>query len=128
MSVSDVCQKCGTPTNGEEALVEGQIWCHPCADGAAEPNLRQRGIDEAYRRYDGSAAQRLAFNCGVKWCLEQVPTTGTADLGGALRKLIHAVKTYQFTSADTPEKSMAAADLDDALDEARVVILEQRTA
>jgi hypothetical protein len=29
-----VCQKCGTPTNGEEALVEGKIWCHPCADAA----------------------------------------------------------------------------------------------
>jgi hypothetical protein len=28
------CQKCGTPTNGKEALVDGQIWCHPCADAA----------------------------------------------------------------------------------------------
>ena len=27
-----VCQKCGAPTNGEEALVDGQIWCHSCAD------------------------------------------------------------------------------------------------
>jgi hypothetical protein len=26
------CQKCGTPTNGEETLIRGQIWCHPCAD------------------------------------------------------------------------------------------------
>lgn len=26
------CQKCGSPTKGEEALVDGQCWCHPCAD------------------------------------------------------------------------------------------------
>lgn len=26
------CQKCGETTKGEEALVDGQIWCHPCAD------------------------------------------------------------------------------------------------
>lgn len=26
------CQKCGSPTRGEEAWVDGQIWCHPCAD------------------------------------------------------------------------------------------------
>jgi formylmethanofuran dehydrogenase subunit E len=26
------CQKCGAPTGGEEAFVDGQIWCHPCAD------------------------------------------------------------------------------------------------
>lgn len=26
------CQKCGRPTRSEEALVDGQIWCHPCAD------------------------------------------------------------------------------------------------
>lgn len=26
------CQKCGCETKGEEAWVDGQIWCHPCAD------------------------------------------------------------------------------------------------
>lgn len=26
------CQKCGCPTRGEEALVDWQTWCHPCAD------------------------------------------------------------------------------------------------
>jgi ribosomal protein S27AE len=26
------CQKCGDATKGEEAYVDGQIWCHPCAD------------------------------------------------------------------------------------------------
>lgn len=26
------CQKCHSPTNGEEAYVNGQIWCHSCAD------------------------------------------------------------------------------------------------
>ncbi len=27
-----MCQKCGALTKGEEALVDGQTWCHPCAD------------------------------------------------------------------------------------------------
>ena len=26
------CQKCGCATEGEEAWVDGKIWCHPCAD------------------------------------------------------------------------------------------------
>lgn len=26
------CQKCDCATKGEEALVDGQIWCHSCAD------------------------------------------------------------------------------------------------
>lgn len=30
------CQKCGVPTHGEEAWVDGQIWCHPCADASTE--------------------------------------------------------------------------------------------
>lgn len=29
------CQKCGQPTKSEEALVEGQSWCHPCADAVS---------------------------------------------------------------------------------------------
>ena len=28
------CAKCGEPTKSEEAWVDGQIWCHPCADAA----------------------------------------------------------------------------------------------
>lgn len=28
------CAKCGCETKREEALVNGEIWCHPCADGA----------------------------------------------------------------------------------------------
>lgn len=28
------CAKCGCETKGEAALVDGEIWCHPCADGA----------------------------------------------------------------------------------------------
>lgn len=31
------CQKCGEPTKSEEALVDGQIWCHPCADESSQP-------------------------------------------------------------------------------------------
>jgi hypothetical protein len=26
------CQRCGSPTYGEEAQIEDQYWCHPCAD------------------------------------------------------------------------------------------------
>jgi uncharacterized protein (DUF305 family) len=29
------CARCGCTTKGEEALVGGDIWCHPCADRAA---------------------------------------------------------------------------------------------
>lgn len=29
-----LCQKCGCSTKGEEAWVNDQIWCHPCADEA----------------------------------------------------------------------------------------------
>lgn len=29
------CKKCGAATNGEEAYVDGQIWCHPCADSVS---------------------------------------------------------------------------------------------
>lgn len=28
------CAKCGCETRGETALVNGEIWCHPCADVA----------------------------------------------------------------------------------------------
>jgi hypothetical protein len=34
-STMRVCAKCGCKTKGEEALVSGEIWCHPCADGVA---------------------------------------------------------------------------------------------
>ena len=42
------CQKCGIATKGEEALVNGQIWCHPCADAAPADEvmrLRTRLLD-----------------------------------------------------------------------------------
>lgn len=29
------CPKCGCETKGEAALVSGEVWCHPCADGVA---------------------------------------------------------------------------------------------
>lgn len=35
------CQKCGTETKGEEAWVNDQIWCHPCADAAVSPQERR---------------------------------------------------------------------------------------
>ena len=31
------CQKCGALTHSEEAYVNGEIWCHPCADALAKP-------------------------------------------------------------------------------------------
>jgi hypothetical protein len=31
-STDSLCAKCGCETKGEAALVDGQIWCHPCAD------------------------------------------------------------------------------------------------
>ena len=32
------CEKCGCALNGEAALIEAteEIWCHSCADNAAE--------------------------------------------------------------------------------------------
>jgi hypothetical protein len=46
------CQKCGETTKGEEALVDGQIWCHPCADtrssaGTALPTYPSNKAREA---------------------------------------------------------------------------------
>lgn len=52
--------------------------------------------------------------------LRSPPASG--GLEAALRKLINAIKTYQFSPADSPEQSMAAADLDDAVDEARTAL------
>lgn len=34
--VEQRCAKCGRETKGEAALVDGEIWCHPCADQAAD--------------------------------------------------------------------------------------------
>jgi hypothetical protein len=34
-STDQPCAKCGSETNGEAALVDGQVWCHPCADSAS---------------------------------------------------------------------------------------------
>src|SRR6185312_17494545 len=49
------CQKCGTPTQGEEAWIDGQIWCHPCADAVSvtsttcsPPVLCAGGIDPGF--------------------------------------------------------------------------------
>jgi hypothetical protein len=39
------CQKCGAATGGEEAWIEGQIWCHPCADAVAEPRTAAGSLD-----------------------------------------------------------------------------------
>jgi len=33
------CQKCGCVTGGEEAWVDGQIWCHPCADAVPSTDV-----------------------------------------------------------------------------------------
>lgn len=32
----------------------------------------ERGTEEADRQFPGSPSQRLAFNAGVQWCLEQM--------------------------------------------------------
>lgn len=33
---TDRCAKCGCETKGEMAFIDGEIWCHPCADAADE--------------------------------------------------------------------------------------------
>jgi len=38
------CQKCWCATNGEEAIVDGQVWCHPCADADLPTAQDVRGI------------------------------------------------------------------------------------
>lgn len=32
------CEKCGSELGGEKAYIESadEVWCHPCADNAAE--------------------------------------------------------------------------------------------
>lgn len=42
-STEQVCAKCGCETRGEEALVSGEIWCHPCADNADAPSTEREG-------------------------------------------------------------------------------------
>lgn len=32
------CQMCNSPTKGEEAYINGEYWCHPCADAAPAPS------------------------------------------------------------------------------------------
>jgi hypothetical protein len=39
------CAKCGCETKGEAALVDGKIWCHPCADDALAVISTDRGGD-----------------------------------------------------------------------------------
>jgi formylmethanofuran dehydrogenase subunit E len=40
-STDEKCAKCGCEMDGETALVGGKIWCHPCADKADVPCLKQ---------------------------------------------------------------------------------------
>ncbi len=42
-STHRVCAKCGCETKGEEALVDGKIWCHPCADGVVVSSTQSGG-------------------------------------------------------------------------------------
>jgi len=43
------CQRCGCETKDEMAWVDGQIWCHPCADEAAAQRIG-RAIRQMNRR------------------------------------------------------------------------------
>lgn len=36
MTETNNCWKCGCDLNDEVAFVDGDIWCHSCADNAAE--------------------------------------------------------------------------------------------
>jgi Zn finger protein HypA/HybF involved in hydrogenase expression len=39
------CHNCGQPLNDEEAWVDGEIWCHPCAD-----KRNQQLLDDIIKR------------------------------------------------------------------------------
>ena len=40
------CQKCGCETKGEEAWINEQIWCHPCADKVSDTSHIQKSQGE----------------------------------------------------------------------------------
>jgi hypothetical protein len=42
-STDSSCAKCGCETKGEAALVNDEVWCHPCADGVAVSSTNQGG-------------------------------------------------------------------------------------
>ncbi|MCK1459121.1 hypothetical protein IVB34_12215 [Bradyrhizobium sp. 2] len=68
-----LCQKCGEPTKSEEALVDDQIWCHPCADHSRLSADKESAADtELYRLRDLIAShiaceadcQKMPTGCG----------------------------------------------------------------
>ncbi|MCK1445393.1 hypothetical protein IVB43_23700 [Bradyrhizobium sp. 48] len=65
------CQKCGQTTKGEEAYVDGQIWCHPCADH----NGSSAGNGGAPRDWFGDLNERVGK--GLNAPLE--PSAGQAE-------------------------------------------------
>lgn len=58
-STDRLCAKCRCTTKGEEALVEGEIWCHPCADSAPSTQnnpdkCAKCGFPRAEHSYNGA--------------------------------------------------------------------------
>jgi hypothetical protein len=60
-SESEKCAKCGCYTKGEAALVDGAIWCHPCADNADLYKMAV-DLDEQFKSASGEVGSlRLAL-------------------------------------------------------------------
>ena len=61
------CQKCGVSTKGEEALVGGQIWCHPCADVADDLALAFMQFQARIRTSERQIAESDLYFRANRW-------------------------------------------------------------
>ena len=66
------CQKCGTPTQGEKAWIDGQIWCHPCADAVS---VSSTYVHDAPAGPSGSQVISESFGSGTPLVSGKKPTS-----------------------------------------------------
>jgi hypothetical protein len=66
------CQKCGSPTQGEEAWIDGQIWCHPCADAVS---VSSTYVHDAPAGPSGSQVISESFGSGTPLVSGKKPTS-----------------------------------------------------
>jgi hypothetical protein len=80
------CQKCGTATCGEEAYVDEQFWCHPCADALSDNDSKDRNMSAL----DIASLEIVA--AGDKLSLMAQTSGGTA---GRDNDLVAAIQNWQ---------------------------------
>ncbi|MCK1275889.1 hypothetical protein IVB46_11675 [Bradyrhizobium sp. 61] len=89
------CQKCGGTTKGEEAYVDGQVWCHPCADARCSADKESAADTELYRLRDLIAShiaceadcQKMPTGCGCALTAARAVMNGGPQ-GAAVREAL----------------------------------------